>query len=205
VLRARSHQLEGVRFGKPVGAGHQGMVTYLAPNIRLPERQVPGRQGRHVDLNQGTLQVSRIRSGAKGSASFTTPKNNKSRSIRLTTGAVQALHDHRKRHVEERLKHAGNWQDTDLVFTSTVGTPLNRHNVFGRSFNPLLSKAGLPHTVRFHDRHTCATLLCSKNINPKIVQEMLGHANLSQTMDIYSHVLPNMQNQAASVMESALT
>ena len=66
------------------------------------------------------------------------------------------------------------------MFTSTIGTPLNRHNVFGRSFKPLLNKAGLPHTVRFHGlRHTCATLLCSKNVNPKVVQEMLGHANIS--------------------------
>jgi integrase len=119
---------------------------------------------------------------------------------------MQALRDHRKRHVEERLKHAGNWQDTDFVFTSTVGTPLNRHNVFGRSFKPLLDKAGLPHTVRFQDfRHTCATLLCSKHVNPRVVQEMLGHANISQTMDIYSHVLDNMQDEAAAAMESALT
>jgi integrase len=80
------------------------------------------------------------------------------------------------------------------------------HNIFRRSFKPLLSKAGLPHTVRFHDlRHTCATLLCSKNVNPKVVQEMLGHANISQTMDIYSHVLPNMQDEAAAAMESAST
>ena len=84
--------------------------------------------------------------------------------------------------------------------------PLSRHNVFNRSFKPLLKKASLPHTIRFHDlRHTYATLLCSKNVNPKVVQEMLGHANISQTMDIYSHVLPNMQDDAAAAMESALT
>jgi integrase len=83
--------------------------------------------------------------------------------------------------------------------------PLSRHNVFNRSFQPLLKKAGLPHTIRFHDlRHTYATLLCSKNVNPKVVQEMLGHANISQTMDIYSHVLPNMHDEAAATRESTL-
>ena len=83
--------------------------------------------------------------------------------------------------------------------------PLSRHNVFNRSFEPLLKKAGLPHTIRFHNlRHTYATLLCSKNVNPKVVQEMLGHANISQTMDIYSHVLPNMQDEAAQPLEKAL-
>jgi integrase len=66
----------------------------------------------------------------------------------------------------------------------------------------MLEKAGLPHTVRFHDlRHTCATILLSKNVNPKIVQELLGHANISQTMDTYSHVLPAMQERAASAMD----
>jgi site-specific recombinase XerD len=52
---------------------------------------------------------------------------------------------------------------------------------------------------------TCATLLCSKNVDPKLVQEMLGYANISQTLDIYSHVLPNMQDEAAAAIESAPT
>jgi integrase len=84
-------------------------------------------------------------------------------------------------------------------------TPLNRHNFFRRCYKPLLEEAGLPRTVRFHDlRHTCATLLLSKNVNPKIVQELLGHANISQTMDTYSHILPDMQELAASAMDDIL-
>jgi integrase len=138
--------------------------------------------------------------------SFNSPKRNKNRrSVKLAALALDTLRAHRERQSEEREILDGLWQDHGLVFTSTIGTPLNRHNVFGRSFKPLLNKAGLPHTVRFHDlRHTCATLLCSKNVNPKVVQEMLGHANISQTMDIYSHVLPNMQDEAAAAIESAL-
>jgi integrase len=54
-------------------------------------------------------------------------------------------------------------------------------------------------------RHTCATLLLSKNVNPKIVQEMLGHATISQTMDTYSHVMPGMSDIAAEAIESALS
>jgi integrase len=57
---------------------------------------------------------------------------------------------------------------------------------------------GLPR-ILFHDlRHTCATLLLSKNVSPKIVQEMLGHANISETIDTYSHVLSSMQEAAVS-------
>ncbi len=60
--------------------------------------------------------------------------------------------------------------------------------------------------IRFHDlRHTCAMLLLSHNVNPKIVSEMLGHATIAITLDTYSHVLPNMQDSAAIAMDDALS
>jgi hypothetical protein len=74
-----------------------------------------------------------------------------------------------------------------------------------REFKPLLKKAGLS-GFTFHSlRHTCATLLCSKNVNPKIVQEILGHATISQTMDTYSHPMPGMGDVAATALEEALS
>jgi integrase len=90
------------------------------------------------------------------------------------------------------------------VFTSAIGTPWNVRSLTYRSFRLLLQCAGLPQ-IRIHDlRHTCATLLLSKGTHPKVVQEMLGHANIRQTMDTYSHVLPNMQQQAAERMDAML-
>ncbi len=90
----------------------------------------------------------------------------------------------------------GLWQESDLVFTSRVGTPLDPDNFIHRSFKPLLRRAGLPE-MRFHDlRHTFATLMLSNGEHPKIVQEMLGHAQISLTLDTYSHVLPSMQDEA---------
>jgi integrase len=72
-------------------------------------------------------------------------------------------------------------------------------------FKSLFKRAGLPQT-RFHDlRHPCATLLISKNVNPKIVSEMLEHATIAITLDTYSHVLPNMQSEAGKATEDALT
>jgi integrase len=69
----------------------------------------------------------------------------------------------------------------------------------------LLKCAELPQ-IRLHDlRHTCATLLLTKNVNPKVVSEMLGHATIAITLDTYSHVLPNMQSEAAKAMEEAPT
>jgi len=82
---------------------------------------------------------------------------------------------------------------------------MNARNLTARSFKPLLERAGLPKTVRLHDlRHTCATLLLGKGVHPKIVQELLGHATIAITLDTYSHVLPNIQGEAVSAMESAL-
>lgn len=73
-----------------------------------------------------------------------------------------------------------------------------------REFHPLLDQAGLPR-MRFHDlRHTAATLLLSRGINPKVVSEMPGHSHVSVTLGIYSYVLPHMQQQAADVMDDAL-
>jgi integrase len=77
--------------------------------------------------------------------------------------------------------------------------------VTNHRFKPLLKQARLP-MVRFHDlRHTCATLLLGRNVNPKIVSEMLGHASIAITLDTYSHVLPNMQGEAAKAMKDALS
>ena len=73
-----------------------------------------------------------------------------------------------------------------------------------RSFKPLLKKASLPE-IRFHKlRHTCATLLLGRGVHPKLVQELLGHATISMTLDTYSHYLPSMGDQAASAMGDAL-
>ena len=99
---------------------------------------------------------------------------------------------------------AGLWKEGGLVFTTRVGTPVGRQELVTRSFKPLLRKAGLP-DIRFHDlRHTCATLLLSKGVHAKFVQELLGHATISITMDTYSHVLPGMGDATAGAMDETL-
>jgi integrase len=97
------------------------------------------------------------------------------------------------------------WQENGLVFASETGEPLDRRDVTSRQFKPLLKRAKLSEKTSFHDlRHTCATLLLTKNVNPKVVSEMLGHSNIAITLDTYSHVLPNMQDSVARVLEEAL-
>lgn len=78
---------------------------------------------------------------------------------------------------------------------------MSASNVAGRHFRPLLKRAKLPR-IRLHDlRHTCATLLLIKGVHPKYVQELLGHANISITLDTYSHVIPGMGNQTVAAMD----
>ena len=81
---------------------------------------------------------------------------------------------------------------------------MERQNLMRRSLWPALQRAGLPH-IRFHDlRHTAATLLLGQRVHPKVVAEMLGHSQISITLDLYSHVTPTMQAQAAATMDAIL-
>ena len=131
-----------------------------------------------MDLDAGVLSVQRY---LDTNGTFNPPK--RCRTVKLTEQAIEALKGHRARQNEERLRLGSLWEDHNLVFPNRVGKPMNADNLYHREFKPLLKEAGLS-GFTFHSlRHTCATLLCSKNVNPKIVQEMMGHANISQTMD----------------------
>jgi integrase len=89
------------------------------------------------------------------------------------------------------------------VFTSRVGTPTEPRQLKA-DFDAKIERLGLTQ-IRVHDlRHTCATLLLSQDVHPKVVQEMLGHSTISLTLDTYSHVLPTMQEDAAKLMERVL-
>jgi integrase len=172
----------------------------------LRQSELLGLKWEDVDLERGTLQVRRTLTGLKnGQPIFGSPKTAKSkRSIQLTVKALEALKRHHALQVEEEQRLAGLWQEHGLVFATRVGTPINRRNLVIRSFKPLLNRAGLP-KIRFHDlRHTCATLMLCGGIHPKVVQELLGHASVTITLDTYSHVLPSMQGEAAEKMDSML-
>jgi integrase len=179
----------------------------VAVHCGLRRGELLGLRWSDVDLDAGTLRVNRqlqrMRDGS--GLVFSEPKNNKSRrTIRLTNGASEALRRHRKRQAEENLRWGTLYQDQGLIFATLIGTPMHPSNIDKRSFKPLLIKAGL-RPIRFHDlRHTCATLMLSQGVNPKIAQERLGHSTIAQTMDTYSHVLPDMQDQAAAALERAL-
>jgi integrase len=184
--------------------GHRLEALYvLALHTGLRRSELLGLKWTDVDLDTGTLSVQR---SLERDGTFNPPKRDKSRrTVKLTGQAVEALKSHRAHQNEERLRLGSLWEDHDLVFPNRVGKPMNADNLYHREFKPLLKKAGFS-GFTFHSlRHTCATLLCSKNVSPKIVQEILGRATISQTMDTYSHLMPGMGDIAATALEEALS
>jgi integrase len=176
----------------------------LAVTAGLRQGELLGLKWEDVDLDHGILHVKRTIKDGK--PVYGTPKTAKGRrSVKLTAKAVEALEKHRERQIEERKQLVKLRRACDLVFPTRVGTPISRHNLVTRSFKPPLVRAGLP-DIRFHDlRHTCATLMLVVGTNPKVVQEMLGHANVSITLDTYSHLLPNMQGEAVGRLDNLLS
>jgi integrase len=116
-----------------------------------------------------------------------------SRTVRLAGLAVKALREH----------GVNNRAGAPWVFSTRNGTPLDCGNLHRDYWKPLLRRAGLP-DVTFHaaTRHTCATLLLGQGVHLKLVADLLGHQSIRTTANIYSHVLPDMQSEAAKAMDS---
>jgi integrase len=178
-------------------------VLALSSGMRLGE--LLGLRWRDVDLDAGTLQVRQILVRMPSGLRFGEPKTKRSRRrISLSAGARDALRHHRARQAAERLRLGPVWEDHDLVFANEIGKPLDAGNLLRRDFWRVLSKAGVPR-CRFHDlRHTCATLLLQQGVHAKVVSELLGHSSIGMTLDIYSHVIPDMQQHAVSAMDAVL-
>lgn len=175
----------------------------LAVGLRLGESL--GLAWGDVDLSARTLRVRRALQRFDGKLRFVEPKSESSnRRVALPESAVDVLRRHRVRQKTERLLAGERWRETGLVFTTTIGTPLDDRNV-RKAFRELLDAAELP-PMRIHDlRHTCASLLLAQGVHPRVVMETLGHSQISLTLDTYSHVMPTLERDAADRMDAVLT
>ncbi len=178
----------------------------LAVHTGMRQGELLALKWQDVDLENARLSVRRTITMSGGRILLGEPKTKKSRrTVRLTDAAVRALRGHLARQLEWIGRFGDLYRDEGLVFASEVGSPMNPTNLRTRSFAALLKRANLPR-IRFHDlRHTCATLLLSRNVHPKYVQELLGYANIAITLDTYSHVVPGMGDRAAREMEDLLS
>jgi integrase len=113
------------------------------------------------------------------------------------------LRRHQLPQTEDRLLVGSDWSDLDLIFATATGGPLHPRNVV-RSFDQAVVRADVPR-IRIHDlRHTAATFALPEGVHPKLVQEMLGHAKVAITLDLYSHATDEMHQDAARRIGRAL-
>jgi integrase len=192
---AEGHRLEALYvLALTTGARHGELLALHCEDIELDAS---------VMRIRGTLhRVPSVSVSEKSGLVISDPKTSHSRRpVRLCALAVQALRRHRARQSAERLAMGEAWDDLDLVFCNSIGRPCEARNVIRKSYAPLLAQAGVPHIKSHALRHSAATLLLSQGIHPKIVAEMLGHTTISMTLDIYSHVTLDMQQEAADTMD----
>jgi integrase len=176
----------------------------IAATTGMRRGEVLGLRWRDVDLDAARASVAQTKIEGKGAPRDSTPKGGRGRSIALDAGTVAALRDHRKAQVAERMMLGPGWQDTDLVFCREDGSPIWPRS-FSRAFARHAKDAGLP-AIRLHDlRHTWATLALGAGVHPKLVQERLGHAAISITLDVYSHAIPAMHEDAADRVAALFT
>jgi|SRR5579875_672349 integrase len=203
--------IQQIRQFLAVTRGHrQEALFILALATGMRRGELLGLKWQDIDLERGTLQVRRIltripsKLPGKGFEEAE-PKTDKGRrSIVLPSFAVEALRQHRLRQREAKLKAGPAWRDHDYVFCTPIGTHLNPTRDVLDVLKSFLKQAGLP-DIRFHDlRHSSATMLLGMQVHPKIVQEILGHSQIAITMDIYSHILPTMQEEAMNKLNDVL-
>ena len=177
----------------------------MAVHTGLRQGELLGLRWTDVNLKGRRLSVSRSLKVTDHGLDFGPPKNGASRrSVPLSMTAVAALRAHRTRQNRENLATPG-WRDVGLVFPNRVGSPMDLNNLYYRDYKPLLKRAGLDDRgFTFHAlRHTFATALFERGEHPKIVQSLLGHSSITQTMDTYSHLMEGMDSGAVDGLDEA--
>jgi integrase len=181
-----------------------GALYAVALAMGLRQGEALGLTWDRVDFDNGLIRVERQLQRRDGGLQLVDLKTRQSvRTLPMPHSIAENLKQHRAGQGKERDLAGKRWRETGLVFTTTIGTGLDGPNVT-KGFQRLLRSAGLERR-RFHDlRHSCATLLLIQNVQPRVVMEILGHSQISLTMNTYSHVLPGLKRDAAATMEEIL-
>jgi integrase len=190
-------------------AGDQPAAFYsLALETGMRKSELGGLKWTDIDVNTGSVKIQRqlvVRTGHP--FTFGPVKNKRPRVIRVTTETNALLRRHRAHQAEIKLQSGGRYHDHGLVFAKewgsvqrvehSLGAPLGLNNIGQREFARLIKAAGV-RRIKFHGmRHTSATLAPECGVSAKVVQERLGHQKITTTLDIYAHVLPAMDQEAA--------
>jgi integrase len=156
-----------------------------------------------VDLGKGQLAIVESAEQTKAGIRYKSPKSGKGRTVALSATVVDELRQHRLRQAQELLRLGVRQNDNTFVCGREDGEPL-QPNSLTIYWARLVAATSLPR-VRFHDlRHAHATHMLANGVHPKVASERLGHSKVGITLDLYSHVLPGMQEDAAAKVDAAL-
>jgi integrase len=177
------------------------MIFFLAVNTGMRRGELLGLKWEDIDFNKMRLEVKRQAQRTDEGVVFTSPKTSSGkRFIPITNYISKELKRHKIRQSEKRLALGNNYKDHDLVNDNEIGDPINPGSIY-TEYKKVSRAANLPE-IRFHDlRHTFSTLFLENGGNIKTLQQILGHASISQTMDTYSHVTSEMLDNAAKNIE----
>ncbi|MFD5420398.1 tyrosine-type recombinase/integrase [Streptomyces sp. NPDC127069] len=175
----------------------------LAIAMGLRRGEIVGLRWSDIDLDKRVLHVRNQTQRRRGVLYDGDPKSRRRRVVPLPALCVAPLRWHRMRQAEIRAKAGESWQDSGHVFVTRTGRPVEPRNVY-RSFTRIAQTAGL-RVIRLHDaRHGTATLLTAAGVAPRVVMEILGHSQISVTMNVYTHVVQDTQREAISHMDRLL-
>ena len=179
--------------------------TLLAVMCGLRRGEILALRWRHVELgdNHRTIAVVQSAEQTKEGVRYKEPKSGRARVVALSSTVLAELKAHRARQAEEQLK-LGLRPDADSFVVAQIdGSPIQPRSLT-HEWVRLISKTDLPR-IRFHDlRHTHASQMLSAGVHPKVASERLGHSSIGITLDLYSHVMPGMQADAAEQVDAAL-
>ncbi|WP_432252997.1 tyrosine-type recombinase/integrase [Streptomyces sp. HNM1019] len=175
----------------------------LAVTMGLRRGEIVGLRWADVDLEKRVLYVRQQTQRRRGVLYDDDPKGRRRRAVPVPVMCVAPLRWHRLRQADIRERAGEKWQGSGHVFTTRTGRQVEPRNIY-RSFTRVAESAGL-RVIRLHDaRHGCATLLTAAGVAPRVVMEILGHSQISITMDVYTHVVQDTQREAISHMDRLL-
>ena len=177
----------------------------LAALTGMRRSELAGLKWPDIDLRSARLRVVRTRQRIYGHGVVEgQPKTHRSRrSVALSPSAVSVLESMKTRQIEMRLKAGPAWKQTDYVFTTDNGVPIDPDNL-SHEFHRIVDEAELPNGTLHGLRHSFATALLSANVHPAVVQSALGHSSITLTIDTYSHVMPGLEEAAARSIDDVL-
>ncbi|MFC5405093.1 tyrosine-type recombinase/integrase [Cohnella soli] len=172
------------------------IAFHLALTTGMRQGEILGLRWQDIDFRRKIISVKQ--SLSHDGLSFGTPKTEHSiRSITIDDATVEALQRHRESIQAEKSKGTPLYLDYDLVAPTNTGRPCNPRSL-DKLYCRIKELSEMRH-ITFHDlRHTHASLLLKNNVHPKVVSERLGHSSIQITLDLYSHLFPNMQEDAAA-------